>query len=79
MEYYINLAFRDLAKYTETLSSVHLTMAMDKYFALEEELLDQLEEGMPVAEYRKQRKALKEMAQQDFDIAEKRGSTLQKH
>lgn len=79
VEYYINLAFRDLANYTETLSSAHLTMAMDKYFALEEELMEQLEEGMSVAEYRKQLKELKELAQQDFDIAEKRSSSLNKH
>ncbi|MOA63705.1 hypothetical protein D3C78_1895260 [compost metagenome] len=51
-------------------------MAMDKYFELEEELLEQLEEGMPVAEYKKNLKALKELAQQDFETAEKRESSL---
>lgn len=77
VEYYINLAFRNLASYTETLTSAHLTMAMDKYFQLEEELLDKLEEGMPVAEYKKELKALKELAHKDFEISEKRESSLQ--
>ncbi|WP_433885385.1 tyrosine-type recombinase/integrase [Pseudomonas vranovensis] len=76
VEYYINLAFRNLSNYTETLTSAHLTMAMDKYFQLEEELLERLEEGMPVAEYKKKLKALKELAQKDFEISEKRESSL---
>jgi len=76
VERYINLAFRDLSKYTETLTSVHLTMAMDKYFSEENELLALLEEGMPIAEYRKQILALREMAQKDFAIAKERESAL---
>lgn len=76
VEYYINLAFRDLSNYTETVSSVHLVMAMDKYFSEENELLALLEEGMPITEYRQRLKALQEMAHKDFDIARQRESGL---
>ncbi|MCY1367945.1 Tyrosine recombinase XerC [compost metagenome] len=76
VEYYINLAFRDLARYSETVSSVHLVMAMDKYFSEENELLAMLEEGMPVAEYRQHLKALQAMAHKDFEIARARESSL---
>lgn len=76
VERYINLAFRDLSSYTETVSSVHLVMAMDKYFSEEHELLAMLEEGMPVAEYSQRLKALQAMAHKDFEIARARESSL---
>jgi integrase len=76
VERYINLAFRDLSSYTETVSSVHLVMAMDKYFSEEHELLAMLEEGMPVAEYSQRLKALQVMAHKDFEIARARESSL---
>lgn len=76
VERYINLAFRDLSSYTETISSVHLVMAMDKYFSEERELLAMLEEGMPVAEYSQRLKVLQEMAHKDFEIARARESAL---
>jgi len=76
VERYIHLAFRDLSKYTETVSSVHLVMAMDKYFAEEDELVSMFEEGMPKEEFKKQLLALREMAQQDFTIAKERESAL---
>lgn len=76
VEHYIHLAFRDLSDYTETVNSVHLAMAMDKYFAEENELLAMLEEGMPVDEYKKQLLALREIAQKDFAIAKERESAL---
>ena len=76
IERYIHLAFRDLSKYTETVSSVHLVMAMDKYFADENELLSMLEEGMPIEEYKKQLLSLREMAQIDFTIAKDREPSL---
>jgi len=76
VEHYIHLAFRDLSNYTETVNSVHLTMAMDKYFAEENELLAMLEEGMSVDEYKKQLLALREIAQKDFAIAKERESAL---
>lgn len=75
-EYYINLAFRDLSSYTETVNSVHLIMAMEKYFSEENELLALLEEGMPVSEYSHRLKALQEMAHKDFEIARQRESSL---
>ncbi|WP_437422033.1 tyrosine-type recombinase/integrase [Stutzerimonas chloritidismutans] len=73
---YIHLAFRELSDYTETVNSVHLVMAMDKYFAEENELLAMLEEGMPVDAYKKELIALRQMAQKDFDIAKQRESVL---
>lgn len=76
VERYIHLAFRDLSKYTETVSSVHLVMAMDKYFAEKDELVSMFEEGMPKEEFIKQLLALREMAQQDFTIAKERESAL---
>ncbi|WIE49816.1 tyrosine-type recombinase/integrase [Pseudomonas sp. GM17] len=76
VEYYIHLAFRDLSSYTETVSSVHLVMAIGKYFEEEDELLTMLEEGMPATEYRQRLIALRELAHLDFDIARQRESTL---
>lgn len=78
VEHYIHLAFRDMANYTETLSSTHLTLAMDKYFALSQDLEQQLEEGLPVAEYLRLRQELKELYKQDAEIAEKRSTSLKK-
>lgn len=78
VEHYIHLAFRDLSSYTETLSSAHLTIAMDKYFALSKDLEQQLEEGLQVAEYLRLRNELKELYQLDSDIAEKRTTSLRK-
>jgi integrase len=78
VERYIHLAFRDMANYSETLTSVHMMMAMEKYFAEEEELLARLEEGMPIAEYREALKSLKEMSKKDLDVARRRESSLGK-
>lgn len=79
VEHYIHAAFRDLSNYRETVSSVHLVMAMEKYFAEENELLAMLEEGMPVEEYKKQLLSLRKLAHKDFEIAKQRESTLSKH
>lgn len=76
VEYYINLAFRDLSIYGETVGSVHLVRAIDKYFSEENELLSMLEEGMPVEEYKNQLLSLRDMAQKDFAIAKERGPML---
>lgn len=70
IEHYIKVAFRDLANYKETVSSVHSVMAMRKYMSEQSELVAMLEEGMPVDEYTRQYRALKEMAQKDLMIAE---------
>ncbi|MCY1307035.1 hypothetical protein D9M70_569330 [compost metagenome] len=78
VERYIHLAFRDMANYTETLTSVHMVMAMEKYFSEEAELQERLEEGMPIPEYREALKSLKEMSKKDFDAAERRASSLAK-
>jgi len=78
VENYIHLAFRDLSGYTETLSSTHLTLAMDKYFTLSKDLEQQLEEGLPVAEYLRLRQELKELYKQDAEIAENRITSLKK-
>ncbi|RMO87593.1 Site-specific recombinase, phage integrase protein, partial [Pseudomonas syringae pv. philadelphi] len=76
LERYIHLAFRDMTSYSETLTSVHIVMAMDKYFIEEEELEAQLEEGMPIAEYRLAKKALRELSKKDMAIAKRRESSL---
>ncbi|MFK8397754.1 tyrosine-type recombinase/integrase [Pseudomonas sp. BGr12] len=78
VERYIHLAFRDMADYSETITSVHMVMAMEKYFAEEAELQERLEEGMPISEYRKALKSLKEMSKKDFDAAERRETSLTK-
>ncbi|MBX9764338.1 integrase/recombinase XerD [Stutzerimonas kunmingensis] len=78
VETYIHLAFRDLANFSATVSSVHLVMVVNKYFAEENELLSMLEEGMPVEEYKKHLLALREMAQKDMAIAQERESALLK-
>lgn len=76
VEHYIHLAFRDLANYSETLSSVHQALALDKYFALSNDLKLQLEEGLPVADYLKQMNDLERMYKQDAESAEKRTTSL---
>lgn len=76
VERYIHLAFRDLASYSETLSSVHMIMAMEKYFAEEEELTARLEEGMPISEYRLELRLLKKLSKKDMEIAQRRESNL---
>ncbi|WP_110946405.1 tyrosine-type recombinase/integrase, partial [Pseudomonas bohemica] len=76
VERYIHLAFRDLSSYTETLSSVHLTIAMDKYFALENDLKQQLKEGLPINEYIEQMNELEELYKRDAESAKKRTTAL---
>ncbi|KKI25489.1 hypothetical protein WX98_14145 [Pseudomonas syringae pv. persicae] len=73
---YIDLAFRDVTSYSETLTSVHMVMAMDQYFIEEEELEARLEEGMPIVEYRQAKKALRESSKKDMEIAKRRESSL---
>ena len=51
---------------------------MDKYFTLSKDLEQQLEEGLPVAEYLRLRQELKELYKQDAEIAEKRITSLKK-
>lgn len=79
VEHYIHVAFGDLSNYKETVSSVHLVMAMHKYLAEEKELLAMLEEGMTVDEYARKFRALRDMAEKDFSIAEQRESALLRH
>ncbi|KPW20782.1 tyrosine-type recombinase/integrase [Pseudomonas cannabina] len=76
LERYIHLAFRDVTSYSETLTSVHMVMAMDQYFIEEEELEARLEEGMPIAEYRQAKKALRELSKKEMEIAKRRESSL---
>ena len=76
VERYIHLAFRDMTSYSETLTSVHIVMAMDKYFIEEEELEAQLEEGMPIVQYRQAKKDLRELSKKDMEIAKRRESSL---
>ncbi|PYC03735.1 hypothetical protein DMX09_16470 [Pseudomonas protegens] len=76
VERYIYFAFRDIANYSEALTSLHMVMAMEKYFSEEAELLERLEEGMPIAEYRDALKSLKDMSMKDFDAVELRESRL---
>lgn len=68
VEYYINLAFRSVANYSKTTDSVNLIRAMDKFFDMQSQLIDLLEHGMPIAEYRSRVEKLKQLAEQDYKM-----------
>lgn len=77
---YLHLALAASADYAETVNTVHMQRAMDAYFVREAELTRRLEEGLPVEEYMKELKLLKELVQKDFEVARVReASAKSKH
>jgi integrase len=69
VEHYINLAFKSVAKFSQTRSSVHMIIAMRIFFEKQDQLMEMLEQGMPLKEYKERIKKLKELAEQDYEIA----------
>ncbi|MNE86532.1 hypothetical protein D3C80_1836440 [compost metagenome] len=69
IEAYINLAFQSLANYSTTITSVHLVRAMHVFDAKQAELIINLEQGMPVNQYKLEIQTLIQLRDEDFNIA----------
>jgi len=72
LETYINLAFASVANYAETISSVHMIRAIQTFDNKHEELMYQLETGLPISDYKKHVATLIELRNKDFEIARNR-------
>ncbi len=72
---YLHLALADATGYAETVNSVHMKRAMDSYFEREAELTQRLEEGLPIAEYKKELTNLKELLQKDLAASRSKCNT----
>lgn len=75
VERYIHLAFKKVANYAATVSSVHLTSAMQLFDRKQGELLNQLKTGLGIEEYEVQLLELQRLRDEDFEIARKRANS----
>ncbi|MBK4998993.1 site-specific integrase [Pseudomonas sp. S31] len=66
VERYINLAFARLDGYEETVASVHIIRTNRIYDRAEEELLEELQKGLPVPEYTLRLNELKRQRDEDL-------------
>ncbi|MGO3984226.1 tyrosine-type recombinase/integrase [Pseudomonas sp. SAS7] len=66
VEGYIHLAFARLDGYEETVASVHMIRVNRIYDRAEEELLDELQKGLPTSEYAMRLQELKRQRQEDL-------------
>lgn len=76
VEYYIHLAFRDLANYDSTIKSVKHHQIMEVYLRKKKELRDSLLEGMSKGEYVARDNELDDWLRQDLAVAERARSML---
>lgn len=74
VERYIHLAFKKVANYAATVTSVHLTSAMLLFDRKQRELLNRLKAGLSINEYEIELLELQRLRDEDFDIARKRVS-----
>lgn len=75
VERYIHLAFKKVANYAATVSSVHLASAMLLFDRKQRELLNRLKAGLAVEEYEAEVLELQRLRDEDFDIAGRRVSS----
>lgn len=75
VERYIHLAFKKVANYAATVSSVHLASAMQLFDRKQRELLSRLKAGLAIEEYETELLELQRLRDEDFDIARKRASS----
>jgi len=74
IDHYLHLAFAEIAGYTDTVSGVHLVMAMEQFDQRLMELTDRLEQGMPIAQYKSELDKLLKLRDEDFEISKRRSS-----
>jgi site-specific recombinase XerD len=72
LETYINLAFQNLARYSKTLTSVHLVRAMEIFDEKHNNLIQDLENGLSLDEYKRQLAKLVSLRDLDFESARER-------
>lgn len=71
VERYIHLAFKEIAGYSATVTSVHLTSAMELFDRKQEQLVQRLKTDLTVDEYEAELLKLKRLRDEDFEIARK--------
>jgi len=74
IERYIHLAFKKVANYAVTVTSVHLTSAMLLFDDKQRDLLNRLRAGLSIDEYEVELLELQRLRDEDFEIARKRVS-----
>ncbi len=74
VDHYLHLAFDEIAGYADTISGVHLVLAMELFDKRLLELTKQLEQGMTVAQYKVELERLLKHRDEDFEIASRRDS-----
>lgn len=75
VEHYIHLAFKEVAGYASTVSSVLLTTAMELFDRKQRELLNRLKVDLTVNEYEAELLELQRLRDEDFEIARNRAHT----
>jgi len=71
VERYIHLAFKEITGYSATVTSVHLTSAMELFDRKQEQLVKRLKTDLTVEEYEAELLELKRLRDEDFEIARK--------
>ncbi|MEE9947770.1 MAG: site-specific integrase [Pseudomonas asiatica] len=74
VERYIHLAFKKVANYAATVTSVHLASAMEVFDGKQRELLNRLKTDLSVEEYEAELLELQRLRDEDFEIAGRRVS-----
>lgn len=74
VERYIHLAFKKVANYAATVSSVHLASAMQLFDQKQRELLSRLKTDFSIEEYEVELLELQRLRDEDFEIAGRRVS-----
>lgn len=72
VEHYIHRAFKEITGYGNTVSSVHLTTAMELFDRKQRELLNRLKFDLTVEEYEAELLELQRLRDEDFEIARRR-------
>lgn len=76
LENYLHLAFAEVTNYAKSISGTHLTLALEQFDKKLIELTQQLERGMPIAQYKEEMDRLLKLRDEDLAIAERRESEL---
>ncbi|MGA3681163.1 tyrosine-type recombinase/integrase [Pseudomonas graminis] len=72
VEHYIHMAFKEIAGYAKTVSSVLLTTAMELFDRKQRELLNRLKIDLTIDEYEAELTELQRLRDEDFEIARRR-------
>lgn len=72
VEHYIHMAFKEIAGYAKTVSSVLLTTAMELFDRKQRELLNRLKVDLTIDEYEAELTELQRLRDEDFEIAKRR-------